>query len=111
MDIALRAAGIYRRMELKDIGYEYYRCSLHTAHALVTCYRILISARLYNAGRRKERQAADFLIKDRKLQQVQQVGILKHILSLMKPRFFFIDEGKKSRQKQPNRKAMYVLSI
>jgi hypothetical protein len=64
MDIALRAAGIYRRMELKA-SRVLNIIDLCSAHVLVTCYSVYIGQDFYNAGRRKEVvQAADFLIKE-----------------------------------------------
>jgi hypothetical protein len=86
--------------------------SLHTADALVTCYSDLYRQDLYNAGRRKERQAADFSHQRRKLQQVQQSwNDEADILSLMKPRFIFHRRRKEEQAEAASRRAMYVLSI
>jgi hypothetical protein len=65
MDIALRAAGIYRRMELKPEELELYRSLCITA-VLVNCYSDFISGKT-SITQDKERevvQAADFLIKE-----------------------------------------------
>jgi hypothetical protein len=72
MDIALRAAGIYRRMELKEARYlDYFESLCHTAHALVRCYSDFISGKtsITPDEERKVVQAADFVIKEGRRQQ------------------------------------------
>jgi hypothetical protein len=53
MDIALRAAGIYRRMELNPVRDWNIIDLCITAHVLVPATRIYIGQDFYNAGQRE----------------------------------------------------------
>jgi hypothetical protein len=52
MDIALRAAGIYRRMEKKIEGFGLYRSFNGSSCVLVTCYSEFISEDFYNGTKK-----------------------------------------------------------
>jgi hypothetical protein len=84
---------------MKPEGVEDYEPLCFTASALVTATQIYIGQDFYNAGKRKEVvQAADFLIKEARVQQRVRSWTYKDVTDLLACRgFISIDEGK-SRQ-------------
>jgi hypothetical protein len=95
MDIALRAAAFTAAWSLNTGGFELLLISALQLAAR-TCYSDYIGQDFYNAGRRKEVvQAADFLIKEARMQQEIELVSTYHGLFLMKPRLYSIDEERK----------------